>query len=191
MVTAPVTPERIAIAKAFGLQNVEFAAAACREVGVPFWAACALLEKESHGANVWGGADASPFSALNKMRVLINHHSFPVFYLGVKAGLVPTGVGPCQITYAGKLQKRSDGTVFRDGGYFRIMEERGLKAWRPYDNMLFGFETLWGHYNNPRSARSWVVAGRLYNGAESYGFDLQKKCEEWRKRLGVPGTINV
>lgn len=179
----PVTQERIDIAKEYGLQNVDAAARSCRKAGLPFWAACALLEKESKGANVWGGADASPFVALAEAEVPINEDTFLVFYTLVKAGAIPTGVGPCQITYAGL----SKGGV-RDGGLFRIMIGRGLKPWDPEDNMFFGFETLWNSYLN--NQHSWRAAGREYNGRDSYGVDLLKKCEEWRARLHSGGSIN-
>lgn len=179
----PVTERRLEIAKAKGLVNVDKAAVASRQVGLPFWAACALLSKESGGRNVWGGSDASPFVELARNEVPITRSSFAAFYVGVKAGLVPTGVGPCQITYAGALKNG-----VRDGGYFRLMEEQGLKPWLPFDNMVFGFRTLWDNYQN--SGHSWVNAGRLYNGSRSYGEDLLQECIAWKDDLGVKGPIN-
>lgn len=178
-----VTPRRIELAKAEGLWNVEQAARACRRAQLPFWAACALLEKESGGREVWGGADASPYVQLNHDNIPITRASFEAFYVGVKAGLVPTGVGPCQITYSGPVRNG-----VRDGGYFRIMEERGLRPWDVEENMFFGFETLWNHYL--KNGHSWRNAGRLYNGAESYGVDLHEKCAWWKNYLGVRGPLN-
>lgn len=183
MPTAPVTEKRIELAKAEGLVNVEEAAIACRKANLPFWAACALLEKESGGRKVWGGADASPYAELNKLDIPITEASFWAFYVGVLAGHTPTGVNATQITYAGALKNGR-----RDGGYFRIMLERGLKPWSVHDAMFFGFELLWNHYL--KHGHSWRNAGRIYNGAESYGVDLLDKCEWWKDYLEARGPIN-
>ena len=170
----PVTAWRILIAKKFGLQNTTQLARACREAGVPFYVACALMEQESGGRNTYGhdrGAER-PGEVVTAM-------NFLPFLVRVMNGALSNGVGPCQITYAGSLKNGH-----RDGGYFRLMLEQGLRPWAPYDNMLFGLRILAGHRKaNLARDTSWVTAGRLYNGRESYGRELQAKVDAWKKRL--------
>ena len=162
----PVTPERIEIAKAYGLTNVETIATVCRKVGIPFFAACALFEKESGGRNVFGH-DAG--GALSGYPGPVNKHTYAVFrWLVFEKGQTSNGVGPSQITYK---------------GFFENMEEDGLKPWKVEDNMYFGLSLLWGYYLFGR--RDWVYAGKRYNGAESYGIDLANKVYDWRVRLKV------
>lgn len=172
--TAPVTPARIAVATEHGIHNAATAAIACRDAGLPFYVACALLEKESGGRNVYGhdkgGVLSGYLGRVNRSNFLAFHHEV------VKRGNTSNGVGPCQITYAGP--RRADGT--RDGGYFRQMFERDLLPWEPLDNMFFGFGILAGHY---AKSRSWVTAGCLYNGSLDYGIDLGRKITVWRERM--------
>lgn len=169
MATAPVSPERIAIAKRFGLENVDAAAAACRRAGLPFWAACALLEKESHGRNAYGH-DAG--GALSGFEEPVDESNYKVFHWLVFAkGQTSNGVGPCQITWK---------------GYFPDMDKKGLKPWVPLDNMAYGFGILAGHKTR---WGTWRAAATRYNGKESYGADFVVKANAWRKRLGVKGTV--
>jgi len=175
----PVTEERIGIAKEFGLDNVEDAALACRssEPPLPFWAACALLQKESGGRNVYGHDVGG---ALSGFPLPVNQGNWQAFrWLVLEKGQTPNGVGPCQITYAGPAK---DGR--RDGGYFRQMEERGLRPWVPLDNMTFGFGLLAGHRER---LGTWRDAGSAFNGSTTYGDDLLKKINEWRVRLKITG----
>lgn len=163
--TAPVTPKRIAIAKQAGLWNVDAAAVACREAGLPFFAACALLEKESGGRNVYGNDKGG---VLSGFPLQVNADNFAAFrWEVVDRGRTSNGVGPCQITYR---------------GFFHEMEKRGLKPYDVHDNMLFGFDLLRRHYE---AGGSWVAAGTAYNGARTYGIDLDKKVGEWKQRLGI------
>lgn len=164
----PVTDKRIKIAEEFGLENVPAAAEACRNAGVPFFVACALLEKESMGRNVYGNDVGGVFTDLpSSFRV--NRGNFEVFeYYVVKRGKASNGVGPAQITWR---------------GFFPDMRKKGLKPWRPYDNMLYGFGLL-ALYKAEHGA-TWEDAGTKYNGARSYGVDFAKKVREWKTRLGV------
>ncbi len=171
----PVTPERIAIAHRH-LANAPEAAEACRKAGLPFWAACALLSKESGGRNVYGHdvggvKPQDPPTARN----------FLSFLVKVMNGATSNGVGPCQITYAGSLK-----TGHRDGGYFRQMAEQGLLPWVVEDNMLFGFRLLAAHH---KAKGSWRAAGTAYNGKASYGADFVEQCNLWRERLGIKGRV--
>lgn len=173
-----ITEQKIAIAKQRGIRNVRALATACEGTDVPFAVGCALVEKESFGGrNVWGRADASLLAGYLGP---VNVHTFRLFYwLVTQRGMPPTGVGPCQITYAGTLR---NGT--RDGGYFRIMLERGLRPWVPVDNMTFGLGLLRANFDRHGS---WTEAGAHYNGgtnpdasAIAYGLDLVEKAAAWR-----------
>lgn len=191
MPLGPVPLERVQIAKDFGLRHAEDAAIACRLVGLPYWAACANQQKEAGSEyNPWGGADASPFVQLHDEHVPLNRNTFRVYEIAVQdAGVVPTGVGPGQITWAGKLQKRADGTFFRDGGFLREAREQDKRLWVPVENLEFSFKKLWGYYR--AYGRSWVNAGRLYNGSLDYGIHFEQLCKEWHERFDLRGDIHV
>ena len=164
MALAPVTQARINIAKAFGLQNVDVIAKVCREVGIPFYAACALFEKESKGRNCYGN---DKDGALSGYPGEVDESNFAVFrWLILNKEMVSNGVGPAQITWK---------------GYFAAMESQGLKPWIVTDNMRFGLGLLLDHYN--RHGKSWFEAGKAYNGSAEYGRDLEQKVLAWKKRL--------
>lgn len=158
------TAAQIDIATAHGLQNAALAALAAATVGLPFHAACALLEKESGGKNVWGADRGGTFSRLpgDVTEELYRAFRWEV----ITRGRQSNGVGPCQLTYR---------------GFFLEMEKQGLKPWVPGDNMLYGFRLLAGYY---RASKSWRTAGRKYNGSLTYGRDLAKKVDAWKTRLG-------
>lgn len=169
----PVSQRRIEIAKQFGLQNVESLALASRAAGVPFAVACALIEKESKGRNVYGHDVGG---ALSGFPGEVNRDNFAVFrWLVIDQGYTSNGVGPCQITYAGSLKGGK-----RDGGFFREMEAQRLKPYDVFDNMFFGLSKLKGYHVG---SGSWETAGTRYNGASSYGKDLVVKIGQWRQRL--------
>ena len=165
MTLAPVTPERIARATRFGLMNVGPAAIACRKAGLPFYAACALLEKESGGRNVYGH-DAG--GALSGYPGTVDASNFDVFrWLVFDKGQTSNGVGPCQLTWK---------------GFFIDMEAKGLKPYDIADNMLYGFGLLAGYY---AASKSWEAAGARYNGSPAYGKDFAVKVRTWHTRLSV------
>lgn len=171
MTLSPVPASRIQIAVDFGLENAGTAALACRDAGLPYYAACALLQMESNGRNVYGH-DVGGVRPGN----LVSASNFFEFIVQVMNGSIPNGVGPCQITYAGPLSP--DG--HRDGGYFRQMSERHLRPWIPHDNMEFGFGIMAGHF---KRTHSWAKAGRLYNGSTAYGTLFEKRVQEWHTRF--------
>lgn len=171
-----VTEKRIATAATL-LANADVAARACRTAGLPYWAACALLEQESGGRNVYGHDTNGVFSR-DEFDV-VGPRDFMDFLVRVLNGALSNGVGPCQITYAGSVK---DG--HRDGGYFRQMAEQRLLAWEPEDNMVFGFRLLVAHHE---AKGSWRAAGAAYNGQEPYGVALVAKMNAWRERLSIKG----
>lgn len=175
----PETPyDAVLTATKAGIQNAEAAKRAAIRAGIPFWAACALLEKESHGRNVYGH-DAGA----ERPAEYVTKANFEPFYQRVLNGALSNGVGPAQITWAGRVEGGK-----RDGGYFREMLAEGLRPWHVEDNMFFGFRLLRQHYS--ANGDSWEKAGTRYNGRESYGADFLAKVKEWRQRLGAKDPLN-
>lgn len=147
-----------------GLRNVTIAGKAADKVGLPFYAACALLEKESGGLNIYGN-DAG--GALSGFKGTVDASNFAVFrWLVFTKGMTSNGVGPCQLTYK---------------GFFTDMDSKGLKPWDLMDNMLYGFKLLNDYH---KSTGSWAAAGTKYNGAAAYGVDLAAKVVKWKGILG-------
>lgn len=175
----PVSQARIEIATdTLRLDNADVMAVACREAKIPFYVACALFLKESKGKNVWGRSDGSE-ATFSGYPGPVTKGGYEIFrWLVIENGWTSNGVGPGQITYAGSLKNGK-----RDGGYFRLMEEQGLKPWDVHDNMLFSLTVLNNHYIANES--SWVTAGRLYNGALAYGQDLAKRIDFCKSILSV------
>lgn len=171
MAPTPVTAKRIEIAKRYGLVNVEDAAVACRIAGLPFYAACALLEKESGGKNEWGHDHGGVFSGYPGEVTEAGYRAFREF---LARGMTSNGVNACQIT---------------DKSHFPIMEARGLKPWVVLDNMIYGFELMAGDFK--ANGNNWTKAGTVYNhgsmrdGIQPYGTDYLLKVIEWRHRLGI------
>lgn len=180
----PVTPERVDAASRY-IANTRPLSIACRQADVTFHLACALIEKESGGRNVYGHDRGGVYSTTPQPPVTAL--TFAAFLVAVMNGAISNGVGPCQITYAG-------GTVngHRDGGYFRQMLEEGLAPWSTFDNMLFGLRIL--GRNLTVAGGDIAAAGAAYNGgsnpspaAIAYGKDLAAKDAIWRTRLGIVG----
>lgn len=172
MTLPPVTAKRVELA-ANRLANTSAAATACREAGLPFYVACALLEKESGGMNAWGNDKGGVFAELPSS-IPVTRDGYRIFrYKVFDLGELSNGVGPCQITSRGLL---------------RQMESDNLKPWVPVDNMRFGFKLLAGYYTR---TKAWTKAGTLYNegnlnsGVTDYGRDLSRRVASWKKLLGI------
>lgn len=152
-----------AAATKYGMHNVGSLAIAADKAKMPFYSACALMEKESMGKNVYGH-DAG--GALSGYPHDVDESNFKVFMHLINTGHKSNGVGPAQITWK---------------GFFPDMVRKGLKAWVPVDNMYYGFTLLMGYYN---TSKSWSAAGTKYNGSGQYGADFNKKVVAWKKRVG-------
>jgi hypothetical protein len=113
------------------------------------------------------GHDAG--GALSGYPEVVDESNFKVFLWLLAKGQTSNGVGPCQITWP---------------GYFTDMANKGLHAWRPLDNMTYGFGILAKHY---AASRNWIKAGESYNGSYAYGVDLAEKVMAWRHRFGIGG----
>lgn len=165
----PVTPRRIHLA--LRIRNAATAARACREAGLPFYVACALLEKESGGRNIYGHDAGGVFTRPSWLPAKrVTRRNWLVFrHRVIDLGEQSNGIGPCQITSRGLLEE---------------MERQGLKPWVVYDNMLFGFRLLASYH---RPGDDWVAAGTRYNGSRAYGLDLDRVAGVWHRRLRIPG----
>lgn len=159
-----VSKQKIEIATRFGLHNAAILANATREVGgISYAAACALMEKESWGANVFGHDAGGAMSGAGEV-TLEKWREFR--HLVVDLGHTSNGVGPSQITYS---------------GFFPAMEHLGLKPYDVHDNMLYGLRLIRGYWLT--HGHSWTAAGTAYNGALVYGQDLKVKVAQWHLRL--------
>lgn len=154
------------IARENGLVNVGAIWNQSARVGLPFYIACALVEKESGGRNVYGH-DVD--GALSGFPFPVNEENYRVFHwLVFDKGQKSNGVGPLQITFK---------------GHFPVMEREGLDPWRVSDNLFYGFRLFRGYLTDAKG--DIVAAGRRYNGALSYGIDLADKAEVWHRRFGA------
>lgn len=131
----------------------------CDKVGFPFYAACAVLEKESNGGENVFGHDPTIFVGAGRVT--------KTKYLAYKAQRKATGkmqgVGPCQLTWYA-YQDQADAL----GG-----------CWIPRNNMTIGFEIL----RDLKTQGNWVYVGTRYNGSADYGRDLANRVQAWQTRL--------
>lgn len=177
----PVSQRRIDIATKAGLAHAYVAALACREAGLPFPVACALLSKESGGRNIYGHDRGGVFST-NGRSVTIQGKTYApgadievtasncaAFLWQVGGGALSNGVGPCQITYK---------------GYFPQMLDQDMLPWDPHDNMLFGFRILAANYAR---TKDWARAFGHYNGGGvpdmTYGNSAKSLLDTWKARF--------
>lgn len=152
------------VAEAFGLVNVEQIWIQAARVELPFYIACAIMEKESGGRNVYGHDEGGALSGFPEG---VNRSNFAVFrWLVFDRGQQSNGVGPAQITFK---------------GHFSVMEAEGLKPWNVADNLFYGFR-LFKNYLVDADG-SIAIAGKWYNGSSEYGIDLANKAAAWKKRL--------
>lgn len=161
--TTSVAPRKIKIAKDFGLANVDIIAPVSRSVGLQFYAACALMQKESMGRNVYGHDSGG---ALSGFPGEVNQGNWEVFrWLVFDQNKASNGVGPCQLTYR---------------GFFTDMEKQKLKPYIVWDNLLYGLRLLKGYHD---LTQSWKAAGTKYNGSALYGASFEKIVGEWKVRI--------
>lgn len=170
------------------LDNAPAILAAASRAGVDLALACALIEQESAGKNVYGHDSGGTYSTRDAEVVLdgvtyprgsdvpVTEANYARFTALVASGAKSNGVGPAQITYR---------------GYFPDAERRGLRLWVPEDNLTFGLQILARHLS---AGRSIAEAGTLYNrgnltaGVTAYGRDLAAKTDRWRALLATPTT---
>jgi hypothetical protein len=126
-------------------------------------AACALMQKESGGNNVYGndpGAMAEGFTAPP------NEDNFALYWFMVIArGATPNGVGPSQITSPGLIQE---------------MINQGLKPYDIQHNMIFGFQKIQSYRAASTTNHPWRDAALRYNGSTAYADDFVAKRDQWK-----------
>ncbi len=174
-----VTNAQIAAAQAHGLTQVEALAAACDKHDFRFYHACAILQKETGGLNIYGHDRGGVFSLASGNKE-VTEENFAEFWKKVKAGATSNGVGPMQITYR---------------GHFPIMADLGLKAWVPADNIEYGIRVIAADYRAQRVAgktvpQSFHYAATVYNlgsfkSTWPYGLDALDKAALWKQRVGT------
>ena len=174
-------PTPAQILEAGGLVNVDALIAAAEAVGVPLWVAAAVMEKETHGRNVYGNDAGGTFATPGAPDLEVTETNYAEFYeLVVVQKQRSNGVGPFQITYP---------------GYFPQAKEQGLRLWEPVDNITFGLRLIARNLNGDHGTESIERAGTLYNagnltnGITAYGRDLAAKAALWLARLTlIPAT---
>jgi hypothetical protein len=166
--TVPV--ERIDVARRHTLGYARQIALAAGDSGIPFRIACALIEQESGGRNIYGRNDA-PGAALSGFPHEVNEGNYQVFcWLVLDRGGLSNGVGPAQITWR---------------GYHLDAINRGIRLWLPMENLRYAFERILGpHFDN---RADWWAAARDYNGsgekAELYADEVMAKAQIWADRF--------
>lgn len=153
----------VQIATDWGMKNAQIAADVAAEIGLPLYAAYALLQMESKGDNIYGGDSGGIFAQSPRKKV--TESNYKEFRRRLAAGEKTNGVGPSQVTHR---------------SHFPKADAWGLKLWRTDDNMRYGFTLLLTHYQN---YKTWERAGRAYNGKESYGKTFTRVVGEWKDRL--------
>lgn len=153
------------------LQNADAIVRAAKATGLPLYVACALVEQESGGANVYGGDRGGYFA--QTPRKLVTKANYAQFYDAVvNKRKTSNGVGPTQITYW---------TFHRDA------KSQGLNLWEPYDNCRFGFRLFKGQLaaqgGSLQKAGTIYNAGNLRNGVNQYGRDIAGRAAKWKQRL--------
>lgn len=133
--------------------------------GVPFYALCAVLEKESGGGKNIFGHDPTIFVGAG----VVTEEKYKAYKKARDADAPARhhmqGVGPMQLTWY-EFQDRAD----KYGG-----------CWVPEWNILVGAEVIASHWQAGKN--SWKYVGKRYNGADAYGIDLEKKVAKWKAAL--------
>ncbi len=156
----------VEIAKANGIVIAEIAWDASRQVGVPFWAACAFLVQESAGGQNVFGHDPTIFVGAGSVT--------QEKYTAYKAERIRTGqcqgVGPMQLTFH-TFQDQADAL----GG-----------CWQPQHNVTQGLRILKGFVD---AGKSWHQAAAAYNGSEAYADQMDARFVHWQQLLGAADDV--
>jgi len=168
------TDQKLERAISSRLANAAAIISAARNSGLKLSVACASLEKESSGRNVFGG-DPWNQSVYPRGPALfdswkespVTRAKYTVYKMRRALGMQPNGVGPCQLTSVG----------------LQIDAQKAGGCWKPYPNMLIGFRFLKGLIDE-----FGVQLGfQHYNGsgpaAEAYGRESLQQVNEWHTRL--------
>lgn len=163
MSSAAENARRVKIIRSVGMSNANDIVRALPP-GLPLSMACAMLQMETNGANVFGH-DPVRRGQVFGGRVTRARY---LFYKARRRALGNQGVGPCQLTST-FLQDDAD----RRGG-----------CWKPLHNMEVGFLFLRGLYQKHGTAQ---LAFQFYNGsgaaAVHYGDVAANLVGVWHRRF--------
>jgi hypothetical protein len=155
------------VIEANGITNAADAVAAAGATGLALSYACALLENESAGRNIFGadpGGNALPRTWFDTP---VTRTKYTIYKMRRNLGMTPNGVGPCQLTSIG-LQKDAE----KAGG-----------CWKPRHNMGVGFTFL----RQLQDAHGSQGGFRAFNGsgpaAVAYGERAIRRAAEWHQRF--------
>lgn len=148
--------------------NITPLISAAGAANLPIWVAVAFVEKESHGANVYGHDSGGTFYG----KGTVTQPNYQQFYdLVVNQHQRSNGVGPMQITWT---------------GFHVDAKRRGFALYDPFDNFRYGFELVRGYCGGNYSSASLTYAGTRYNGAAQYGRELAARALYWQRVLQPP-----
>jgi hypothetical protein len=129
------------------------------QAGIPFYVACSFLVQETGGGRNVFGHDPTIFSGAGE----VTEEKYLAYRAERDATGKYQGVGPMQLTY----------------GPFQDMADQAGGCWKPYVNMLIGFQILAGY----RREGDWHYAAKRYNGSESYAVEMDARFAEWKQLL--------
>jgi len=149
-----------------GIENAAIALEASRRTGLLLSRACAMLEMESGGRNVFGADAGQPNALPDGWRDgAVTYLRFQYFWRRVKKGLVSNGVGPTQLTSAFLIEAAN-----KAGG-----------AWKVLPNMITGFAYL----DQLIKAKGELHGFGAYNGSLQYGLEAQALRNKWHDLFTV------
>lgn len=160
-----------------GLDNAAAIIEGADRAGMELAVACALVDMESDGRNVFGGdglgTDRVGVHACYP-RTEVTEARYHELVARVAAGELSNGVGLTQITWP---------------PYFDQAARQGVRLWIPVENVTFGAGILAGHLrdsgDNLAAAATLYNAGTLAAGITPYGRELAALADVWRARLSA------
>lgn len=158
------------------VQNANAIIEASRISGVPLPVLVTLIERESHGANIYGNDVGGIFGRESyaeprRYDKEVTEENYEVYYDWISQDKRSNGQGPAQITFP---------------GFHFDARKRGFKMWKPLDNILYGALELARYLRE--NDNDLVKAGTLYrwgpDGTDTeYGEYLATRSKVWETRL--------
>lgn len=148
-----------------GFDNISALISAANAVGLPIHIAVAFVEKESHGANIYGHDSGGTNYGAGQ----VTPQNYAKFYNDVvNLHKRSNGVGPMQITWP---------------AFFVDAKRKGIDLSKPVENFTYGFKLIAGYLGGNYSRSSIANAGRRYNGASIYGSQVATRAAYWQGLL--------
>ena len=164
--------QKVAIARDGGILRPWTVMNLSREIGVPFYGACAYLEQETGGGhNVFGSDRGKPglirgeeLLAVTGNRTVTRDRY--LIYKMQRPDLGMQGVGPLQLTWW-EVQDEADAL----GG-----------CWKPTANTEVGLKLI---AEFKAEGRTWHETAVRWNGGEAFGDHNDMLRNDWRERLAA------